>query len=64
VRPLVLVALTAAIAAAPGADTAGAKLASLQGYLSSMSWPIRASLLRAGSITSGIDSSFAAGDPP
>jgi hypothetical protein len=33
-------------------------------YLSSMSWPVRASLLRAEAVSAGIEGWLSAGDPP
>jgi hypothetical protein len=64
VRPLVIVAAAAAFVAAPSPAVAGSKPASLQRYLSSMSWPVRASGSRALTLLSGIDGWFSVGDPP
>src|SRR2546423_7021941 len=56
-----LAAFATAGLAASGAD---ARPASLQRYLSSMSWPMRASFLRARAVTDRIDGWIASGDPP
>jgi hypothetical protein len=56
-----LAALAAAGTVANGAD---AKPTSLQRYLSSMSWPVRASVLRARSVSQAIDGWIGHGDPP
>jgi hypothetical protein len=44
--------------------TADAEKASLKHYLSAMSWPVRASLLRAQFVTASIDGFLDPGDPP
>jgi hypothetical protein len=66
VRPVFVAALAAAMTAfAPSASARPSSEAeSLQRYLSSMSWPMRASLLRANSVTDRIDSWIMADDPP
>lgn len=51
-------------AAAPVTATADREKASLQRYLSAMSWPVRASLLRARSVSSGIEGFIFPGDTP
>ena len=66
------VALTAAaarpVAAEPTSTLVGgqadARRASLQHYLSAMSWPARMSVLRARSLTTAIDGFLSPGDPP
>jgi hypothetical protein len=62
VRVLVLAATAALLTVT--ADPAFARPFSLQRYLASMSWPVRASVLRAQSASDGIDGWFARGDPP
>jgi hypothetical protein len=41
-----------------------AERAALAGYLSGMSWPVRAALLRAGKVSAAIHGALTAGDPP
>src|SRR4051812_34177911 len=63
--PKMRLILTAALAGAISAPGAGdPEAAALRHYLSSMSWPVRASVLRAGSVSSAIDGWITAGDPP
>jgi hypothetical protein len=57
-----LLAATAAAASAPASADPAAP--SLEHYLSSMSWPVRASVLRARSATAAIDGWLNIGDPP
>jgi hypothetical protein len=59
-----VIVTAAAIAAAPAAEAAGARATSLQRYLSSMSWPVRASVLRTSAVTTAIDGWLTIGDPP
>src|SRR5256885_14115004 len=56
--------LLAAVAARPGTGAADPEAGSLRTYLSSMSWPVRASLARAESVSSAIDGFIDPGDPP
>ena len=66
-RASVLVALTIALWTSPAAAAigrTGSTGRSLQQYLSSMSWPVRASILRARSVSDRIDGWIADGDPP
>jgi hypothetical protein len=65
VRPLALVLVACALASpAAAAPAGGAKPASLQAYLASMSWPVRASALRTRAATSAIEGWLTQGDPP
>src|SRR5438105_10438773 len=56
--------LVASVAARPGAGAAAPEAGSLRTYLSSMSWPVRASLARAESVGSAIGGFIDPGDPP
>jgi len=68
-KPLVLIVAVAAVSGS-GAAAAGrvgpsdARSVGLQRYLASMSWPVRASVLRAGSTRGAIDDWLTIGDPP
>jgi len=64
-RRVGLVVFVAALATAGPAPAADARPGvSLQRYLASMSWPVRASILRVETLTGAIDNWVAQGDPP
>lgn len=66
-RLMIIATLAAAAATAVGSPATGASHSeadSLRVYLSSMSWPMRASVGRVQGVTAAIDGVITAGDPP
>jgi hypothetical protein len=63
VTPIAVV-IAAAMTASASVEAGLSRPASLHGYFSSMSWPVRASALRAYSASSAIEGWVTVGDPP
>jgi hypothetical protein len=61
--PIALAMIATALAVAP-AYAAARRGTALQQYVAAMSWPVRASVLRAQAIREALDCAVSQGDPP